>query len=317
MNKLSKWTSKNTWIWSFAGSILIFLVVCLISDGGFSFKTLFLNITLASFAFLLGIAEMLVITSGDGAIDLSIPYTVTLCAYISASWLRGGRAIPGIFLILGLCILIGLVNGVVNVYLHVHAMIGTLAVGYILFTVILLYSKNATVQPSPVLSKFAQMQFGGFSVITILCLLFLAIMIVVMYKTAFGKKLRALGQGHHIAYLAGINVSKVLITVFILSSLIAGVTGILLGAYVNGSFQTMGDNYQMKAIAAALVGGTLVSGGKSSVLGTFGGAVLLTLLGTMITITGLSAGWQSIIEGAVIILILVAAEPGTKKRKAR
>lgn len=312
MNKIRKWTSKKTWIWSFAGSLLLFIAISLISDGGFSLKTLFMNITLATFAFLLGISEMLVITSGDGAIDLSIPYTVTLCAYISAAWLRGSKTIAGILIILGICLLVGLVNGIVNVYLHVHAMIGTLAVGYILFTVVLVYSKNATVQPSPVLSRFAQVQIGGFSVLTVLCLLFAAVMGIVMYKTRFGKKLHAVGQGHHIAYLAGIHVPKIIIPVFIFSSLIAGVTGILLGAYVNGSFQTMGDAYQMPAIAAALVGGTLVSGGKSSVLGTFGGAVMLTLLGTLITITGLSAGWQDIIEGAVIILILIAAEPGKK-----
>ena len=317
MNNIKKWISKKTWIWSFVGSLILFIAISILSDGGLSIKTLFMNITLASFAFLLGISEMLVITSGDGAIDLAVPYTVTLCAYISAAWLKGSRAIIGVLLILGVCVLVGLVNGIVNYYLHVHAMIGTLAVGYILFTIVLLYSKNATVQPSAVLSGFARTQFGGFSVITILCILFLILMAVVMYKTKFGKKLHALGQGHHIAYLAGINVARMIIPVFIFSSVIAGITGVLLGAYVNGSFQSMGDAYQMKAIAAALVGGTLVSGGKSSVLGTFGGAVMLTLLGTLITITGLSAGWQNLIEGAVIILILIAAEPGGNKQKKK
>lgn len=78
---------------------------------------------------------------------------------------------------------------------------------------------------------------------------------------------------------------------------------------MNGSFQTLGDSYQMPGIAAALVGGTLVSGGKSSVLGTFGGAILLTLLSSMINIMGVAAGWQNLIEGVVIILILVAADP--------
>ncbi len=128
--------------------------------------------------------------------------------------------------------------------------------------------------------------------------------------------MHAVGQGHYIAELAGISVPRILIPVFILSSVIAGITGILLGAYVNGSFQTMGDAYQMPAIAAALVGGTLVSGGRSSVLGTFGGAILLTLLGTLITMTGLSAGWQKLIQGTVIILILVAASGRIHERRS-
>ena len=313
MNKISKFTSRNSWIWSFVGSALLLVIISLISDNGFSVKTLFMNITLASFTFLLGISEMLVITSGDGAIDLSIPYIVTLCAYLSANWLKGSTTAAGVFIIIGVCVLIGLANGIINVFLHVHAMIGTLAVGYILFTIVLVYSKSATVQPSAALTKFAQTQFGGFSIITILCLIFLAAMTVIMYRTRFGKNIHAMGQGHHIAYLAGNNVSKMMIIVFIASSVIAGITGVLLGAYVNGSFQSMGDAYQMKAIAATLVGGTIVSGGKSSVLGTFGGAIMLTLLGTMITITGLSSGWQKLIEGAVIILILIAADPVKKK----
>lgn len=307
MSIIRKWISGKTWIWSYAGSLILFIAISILSDGGFTFKTLFLNMTLATFAFLLGISEMMVITSGDGAIDLSIVYTVTLCAYLSATWLRGGKTFLGILIILGICVLVGLVNGVINVYLHVHAMIGTLAIGYILFTVILVYSTNATVQPSPALSHFAKLQLGGFSILTVLCIIFAVIMHVIMYKTRFGKRIHAVGQGHHIAGLAGINVPGILIPVFILSSVIAGVTGILLGAYVNGSFQSMGDAYQMPAIAAALVGGTLVSGGRSSVLGAFGGAIMLTLLGTLITITGLSAGWQDLIEGLAIILILIAA----------
>lgn len=313
MKKISELAGKNPWIWSFVGSSLVLVIISVISENGFSLRTLFMNVTLASFTFLLGISEMLVITSGDGAIDLSIPYIVTLCAYLSANWLKGTKAITGIFVILGVCVLIGLANGIINVFLHVHAMIGTLAVGYILFTIILVYSKSATVQPSPALSKFVQTQFGGLSIITIFCMIFLIFMIVVMYHTKFGKYIHAMGQGHHIAYLAGINVSKMMMLVFVASAVIAGVTGVLLGAYVNGSFQSMGDSYQMKAIAATLVGGTIVSGGKSSVIGTFGGAILLTLLGTMITITGLSSGWQKLIEGAVIILILIAADPMKKR----
>ncbi len=307
MGKGLKLTAKHTWIWPFAGCVVLSVAIALIS-GGFSGRTIFLNVTLASFSFLLGLCEMLVITSGDGAIDLCAPYVVTLCAYISANWLRDDKAVLGIFIIIGVCVLIGAVNGLINIYLKVHAMIGTLAVGYIIYSIVLVYSKSANVKPSKTLMKFAQTNWDGFSLITVLCVILLVIMAVVMYKTKFGKRLHAVGQGHHIAELAGIPVKKMLMLVFIFSALIAGVTGVLLGAYVNGSFQTLGDSYQMPAIAAALVGGTLVSGGRSSVLGTFGGAILLTLLSSMINIMGVAAGWQKLVEGVVIILILVAAD---------
>lgn len=306
MSKKGTSILKSAWLWTFVGCAVICVAIGFLS-GGFSARTILLNVTLASFTFLLALCEMLIITSGDGAIDLCVPYIVTLSAYISANWLTEGKAFIGVIVLIVVCIIIGIINGLINVYLQVHAMISTLAVGYILFSVILVYSKSATVKPSKALMHFAQTNWNGFSLITIICLIFLAIMAVVMYRSQFGIRLHAMGQGHHIARLAGINTNRMLMTVFIASALIAGLTGVLLGAYVNGSFQTLGDSYQMKAIAAALVGGTVVSGGKSSVLGAFGGAVLLTLLTSLINITGLSAGWQNLVEGLVIILILVAA----------
>ncbi len=174
---MSKWLLKNTWIWSFVGAFALLIPISMLGANGFNVKTLFMNVTLASFAFLLGISEMLVITSGNGAIDLSVSYTVTLCAYISAAWLRpDGNILVGILIILGICVLVGLINGAVTVYLNINAMIGTLAVGYIVYSFVLVYSVNATVRPSEALSAFVQMQFSGFSVLTILCILFAFIM---------------------------------------------------------------------------------------------------------------------------------------------
>ena len=297
---------KNSWIWSFIGSAILCVLIGVVG-GQFSMRTIFLNVTLATFTFFLGICEMLVITSGDGAIDMCIPYIATLSAYISANWLVKEKWVLGIFILLAVCVVIGLVNWLINVYLHVHAMIGTLAVGYIIYSIVLVYSKSATVKPSKTLMHFAQKNWGGFSPMTIISIAFLIFMVTVMYHTKFGKRLHAMGQRHHIAELAGVKVSKMMMIVFICSSVIAGFTGVLLGAYVNGSFQTLGNSYQMPAIAAALIGGTLVSGGKSSVLGVYGGAILLTLLTSLINIAGLAAGWQNLVEGIVIILILVAA----------
>ena len=310
MRAAKKWVIQNTWIWACFGTLALWTAISII--GGFSFRTLFLNATLASFAFLLGIAEMLIITSGDGAIDLSVAYTLTLSAYISAAWFRDGNTAYGIMIILAVCVIIGAVNAFVNVYLHVHAMIATLAVGYILYTVVLLYAQQSTQAPSVEISRFVQTQYGGFSILTLFCIVFAAITAVIMYRTRFGKELHAMGQGRRVGHLAGIRTTKMLFVCFIVSSLIAGLTGILLSAYVGGSYQTLGDTYQMPAIAAAMIGGTLVSGGKSSVWGTFFGAIMLTLLSTFLTLSGLSAGWQSIIEGIIIIVLLVAAKPAKR-----
>ena len=308
--KIKSFASKQPWIWSAIGIVLLWAIISVIS-GKISTDTLFMNVTLASFTFLLGIAEMMVITSGDGALDLSLPYTMTICAYIAAATFRDGNTWKGILILLAVCVGIGLLNGLINVYLHVHAMIGTLAVGYIIFTVILEYSKVSTKAPTKEIQNFVHTRILGISVLTILCLLFAVIMFIVMYKTKLGKSIHAVGQGHLIAYLAGINVNRLLILIFVCSSLIAGLTGVLVSAYVGGSYQTLGDSYLIPSIAATMVGGTLISGGKSCVPGVFTGAVMFVLLNTLLNLSGFSAGLQRIVEGVVIILILFSAKKDT------
>ena len=300
-----RFINKNSWVWAAVGTLVIWTVISVMS-GGFSFKTLFLNATLATFAFLLGISELFIITSGEGAIDLSVAYTFTLAAYISAKMFRSGTTLAGIAMIIAVCILIGLVNSFVNVCLHVHAMIGTLAVGYILYTVVLIYAQSSTMAPDKLWAKFCQSQIGGFSVPTALCLIVIAFMVVILYHTKFGKHLHAVGQGHLAAKFAGIPVKRILVISFVSSSLIAGLGGVICCAYVNGSYQTLGSTYQMSAISAAMIGGTLVSGGKSSVVGTYFGAIMLTLLGTLLNLTDLAKGWQYVIEGLIIILLLIS-----------
>lgn len=302
------WTTKNVWVWSFLGSILLWLIIGALSSG-VSLTTLFLNATLASFIFLLGLGEMLVMTSGDGAIDLSMPYTLTLSAYIAAAYMRSGdeKILPGFLIIFGICAVIGLLNGLINIYLKVHAMITTLSMGYIIFTAILLYAPYSTGLPNKDMADFAKIQFGGFSLLTVICILIAILFSILLYRTKYGKNLHAVGQGRKIAELAGISVPGTIIKTFIISALLAGFTGILLGAYVGGSFMDMGNSYLMPAIATTLVGGTIVSGGKSSVIGTMGGALLLTLVVTFITLTKLSAGLQYLIEGAILISVLIAS----------
>lgn len=307
MLKLNRWSSAHPWIWSAIGIFVIWIAIS-ITSGTFTFETLLLNITLASFTFLLGIAEMLVITTGDGAIDLSLPYTMTLSAYISAAMFRDGNVWKGIIILILVTGMIGLINGVINVYLHVHAMIGTLAVGYIIYTVILEYSQYSTKAPTKAIQNVVHSEIGNISLLTLFCILFTMLISVILYKSKHGKRIHAIGQGHYIAYLAGINVNKLLILIFVASSMIAGLTGVMVSAYVGGSYQTLGDSYLMPAIAAALVGGTVISGGKSNALGAYTGAIMFILLNTLLNLSGFSAGMQNITQGLVIILILFAAK---------
>jgi ribose transport system permease protein len=306
--KIMKWTGRNVWVWSVFGIIFLWVVISILSHQ-VSLNSLLLNATLASFLVFFGFGQMVVIASGDGAIDLSIPYIVTLSAYVSSSLMQGGpeKIVLGIIVTLAISVGIGVINGLINVYLKVPAMITTLATGYITFTAILMYAPTTTGTPNATLASFTKLQFHGFSTLLVIAIVIGVVMFVIMYKTKFGKSIHAVGQGRRAAKLAGISVPKVIIRTFALSGALAGLGGILLGAYLGGSYQDMGNSFMLTSIAATLVGGTIASGGKSSVAGTMGGALMMTLIVTFINLTKLSAGFQDLIEGAILILILVAS----------
>ncbi len=117
----------------------------------------------------------------------------------------------------------------------------------------------------------------------------------------------AVGQSGRAADLAGINVRRTVIAAFIISGVLGGLTGILCCGFFGGTFLDMGSAYLITGIATTLIGGTAVAGGKSSVGGTFAGALMLTLIVTFITLTKLSIGLQYLIEGIVLVAILAVS----------
>lgn len=303
--KMKQWIEKNSFVWPLAGTIILWIMIVAVS-GRFSMNQLFSCATLASFALLLGMCQMIVMTSGNGAIDLSATYVLTLGAYISCS-LMTKNIFLGIIGAVAAGAVVGFVNGCINIYLKVPAMITTLATGYIVFTIILIAAPSMKTLPNKTFVKFITTNFGGLTVMTILCLLISAALAVLLYKTKFGKNLHAVGQKREAAKYAGISVPFTVITTFALSGAIAGFAGVLCGAFIGGAFQDMGTAYFLPAVAAALVGGTLASGGRSNVLGVVFGALMMSFMSTFLNAANLAPGLQRLIQGAVLVLILVAS----------
>ena len=111
------------------------------------------------------------------------------------------------------------------------------------------------------------------------------------------------------AALAGINVTRVVIGAFVVSSVLAGIAGTLMGGYFGGASQDMGVSYLMTSVAATVIGGTSASGGKSSVAGAVAGALLLAFLVAFLNLTMLPASFQKIIQGGLLMIILIASVP--------
>lgn len=311
---LKKWLTKNIWVWSVIGSIMLWMLISLLT-GNISINMLLTNATLASFLVLLSLAQMTVITSGNGAIDLSFQYTIALAAYISSELITKYGVIPGLVVTLILCGIVGVVNSVVNMYLKVPAMITTLAVGYIVYSGVLVISSMTTGMPASQIAYFTQKFriFGISPIIFVVAIIVLA-MGIILYKTPYGKRLHAVGQNRNAAALAGINVVRVVMAAFVISSVLAGIAGILLGGYFGGASQDMGLSYLMTSVAAAVIGGTSAAGGKSSVAGAVSGAMLLTLVVACLNLTRLPMSYQNLIQGCLLMGILIASVPKKASR---
>jgi ribose transport system permease protein len=313
---LRKWLGRNIWIWSIVGAALLMLAIRLVT-GRFTFEMLWTNAVLASFLVLLSLGQMTVITSGNGAIDLSIQYTVALAAYLSSTLIGSVGLVPGLLAALAACALVGVVNGVINMYLKVPAMITTLAVGYVIYSLVLVVSSMTTGMPSPQIAFVTQrLRILGFSPLILLAVASAAAMGLLLYRTGYGKRLHAVGQNRIAARLAGVGIVRTVVLAFVISSVLAGIAGILLGGYFGGASQDMGLSYLMTSVAATVIGGTSAAGGKSSVAGTVCGAFMLTIIVAFLNLTRLPMSAQNIIQGGLLMVILVASVPKGKGAQA-
>lgn len=309
--KISQWY----WIWAVLGVAVMWIAVGIIA-GSLSLASLIANITSASFLGLAALGQMAVITTGRGAIDLSIPNVITLSAFLTMGIVNGkdSHLLLGLGAVLLTGLVIGFLNSMLVIYLKITPMIATLAVGYIASSLISVYNRNfKVITVSRLLSGVMRNRILGVPVIVFIILL-VSIGIYVMFRyTTYGQALQALGQNKQAAYLAGIPVVKVECGAYMLSSLLAALTGFLLVARVGGAFLGMGDSYMMDTVGSVVIGGTLIAGGRAVTMGTLAGAVFLSLLVTAMQIANFSVGVQNIIKGLLIILVLVLGS-GTVKQ---
>lgn len=305
----SAWAQKNSWIWSAVGVLLVWMILSL-ATSRFSLASLTGIVLSASFLTIVGIGQMLVIATGRGNIDLSIPSVITLNAYVALIVIRGddGNLLMGLGVAALLGLAIGGINSVLVVLLRIPAIIATLATGYVLATATLMANRAIPgFMVSPTLKYIASARIAGFPVMAIVALAAVAVTTYVLRCTAYGRKLSAAGQSRDAARLTGICCSRVVTSAFLMSSLLASATGLLLGAYINGAFLEMGQTYLLQSIAAVVLGGTPIFGGAATALGTFFASILLILLVATMQVIGLPPGTQDMVQGVVVILVLALA----------
>ncbi|MEI9431924.1 ABC transporter permease [Mesorhizobium sp. Cs1299R1N3] len=312
------WAQKNRWVWSAIGVLLLWLVLSVVTNR-FSLSSLSGIMLSASFLTVVGIGQMFVVTTGRGNIDLSVASVITLSAFVALLTIKGQDANLAIgvsaTILLGLAV--GGLNSLLVVGLNIPAIIATLATGYVLATATLLSNRAiAGFAVSPLLKTLATGRIAGVPIMAAIAIVGVAATSFVLRYTVFGQLLSAVGQNRTAARLAAIRNNRVIASAFIISSVLASLNGLLLGAYIGGAFLEMGQPYLLQSIAAVVLGGTLIFGGSASAVGTLFASILLILIVTTMQIVGLPPGAQDIVQGIVVIFVLALAGRQVLSRRA-
>jgi ribose transport system permease protein len=303
------WAQSHRWIWS-ALAVLTFWALLSVVTNRFSVASLSGILLSASFLSIVGLGQMVVVTTGRGNIDLSISSVITLSAYVALLTVHGRDAnLPlGVFAALTLGVLAGMFNAFLVIRLQIPAIIATLGTGYVLATATQLANRSIHgFDVSPALKVVAAGRFFGAPIMLLICIGLIVATEIVLGKTVYGRTLSAVGQNRDAARLAGIAVDRVIVIAFVVSSTLASLTGLILGAYVGGAFLEMGQPYLLQSIAAVVVGGTLIFGGSATAIGVFCASVLLILMVTLMQIMQLPPGFQDVAQGVMVILVLALA----------
>jgi ribose transport system permease protein len=251
---------------------------------------------------------MLVITAGPGNIDLSVPSAIALSGVLSVQVMGGddGRLLAGIAVGLGSGVLVGIANYLLIRVLRIPPIIATLSSSFIIQSVAITQSRDMR-PPPPALQHFATGHLAGVPNLAILALIVSIAIAVLVHRTVFGRSLSAIGQNPRAARLAGVGVESTRCKTYVMSAVIAALTGVLLSAVSGGAALDMGVEYMLISVAVVVIGGTEVSGGRASVAGVWGAAMFLFLTNAILNAVGASGGVRSVVYGLLIIAVIVAA----------
>jgi len=274
----------------------------------------------------LSIGLTLVILSGG--IDLSVGAVLALAGAVAAGLLQGGIDLPmwnvhleltvagAVMVGVGVGVVLGLVNGLMVTRLLIPPFVATLAMMSVARGLTQLWTGGYPI--SRLGAPFGFIGTGSFLaipmpvwIVAVLCLITLGI----CHRTPFGRHLYAVGGSERAARLTGLNVDAIRVVVYVVGGALSGLAGILVTARLDSAQPNAGLGYELDAIAAVVIGGTSLSGGRGSVAGTALGCLLIGVLSNGLTLLDVSPFWQQIVKGAVIAVAVALDRRNSRQER--
>jgi ribose transport system permease protein len=293
---------------AFAMIVLILVVGSLYSPNFLSPEYLLQQLKVASFLGVIATGMFIVILLGQ--IDLSAPWVVAMGGMMSAAMTAYGPAGQVLAIPFGVAcgVAMGLVNGVGVAYLRIPSMIITLATNAVAQGLMVVHTGGFSPQDSasPAMRFIAtgETVFGLPNALIVWALVGAAA-VFLLNRTTYGRYVYAIGNRERAAYLSGVDTRRVVMIAFGISGGLSAFGGVLLAGYASKAAQAMGDAYLLPSIAAVVLGGASILGGRGSYLGMVAGAILVTLLQSILSVMQMPEAGRQIIYGLVIATMLL------------
>lgn len=257
-----------------------------------------------------------------GSLDLSVPYVTSLASLIAAGVManRSENVLPGVLLALGAAAAVGLANGLIVAGLNVHGFIATLGVGLIISGYLATNYKGSFGQTPLSFRLIGATGLGPVPISTLIMLGCAGLAMLLLHRTRTGHRIYAIGGDRNVARMSGIHVKTPVIAAHVICSVLAGMAGLLLASRLGVGSPVVGSQggYDLLSIAAVVLGGTLLSGGKGTISGTLGGVLIFALLDNIMSVLQVNPFLKDVVRGVVIVVaVAVYARRSIVVRPAR
>ena len=281
---------------------------------------LFQQLSGSAFIGMLALGMVFVVVIRD--IDLSVGWMFNFSAVIAAQAMVAGIE-PWIAAVIGVLFggLLGLVNGVLAVTLRIPVIIVTLGTFSVFRGLSLVVDESRAVVPTDKSSSFFALfdikVFGLIPSVAVAFIVLAVLMHLLLHRTRFGYRVQAIGSNPEAARLGGIPVDRTRIQVLVLMGLIAGLTGVMFLGFREAIDPVTGGDYLLPVVAAVIIGGTPLSGGRGTIIGAVLGALIIQVITTGILFLGVDDKWSTFVTGAVIILAVAVDKLVRHQRERR
>jgi ribose transport system permease protein len=316
IKRTAKTLLNNTALMALVLSVVLLVILRIFRSNAATINSLSIVLANTSMLLFACAGQMIVITSGSGGIDLSVGAIMSTTAVITVEVMRGNESLmlPTLLICIASGALFGLVNGVGVAHIRIPALIMTLCFSNILGRFQLVISQGAP--RGKVADILTQSLTAKYDVtpllpdllpgITIWVALFYVSVVLFLKYTKYGYRLSLIGTNFDAAHLSGVRAKQTQMLAYVIGGMLSGLGGFVGAGYFRQMQTATFDNYTMQSIAAVVIGGTLLSGGKANYAGTIFGALLLTVLSQFLSAFNTSVAVRYVIMGIMLIALLVA-----------